>query len=107
MEDVEAHDEQEQAGEGRVDEHRPCFFREPPALPRLDTVLKLPHRGAQVSKREPSITNGYPQISRGEAPKLAVKPVRYALSLILGVAQDHNLTLVEVDSKAGHLLEAQ
>src|SRR4051812_5318676 len=73
----------------------------------LESHRKLPHRGAQFSHREPRITNGYPQISRGEAPKLAVKSICYTLAFVLGVSQDHHLALVEVDLEARHLLEAQ
>lgn len=70
-------------------------------------MLKLPHRGAQLSHRKPGVANGDSQVSHGEAPEVAVKPTRNALALFLGVAQDHHLTLVEVDLQASHLLEAQ
>lgn len=47
---VEAHNEQEQAGQGGVDKDRPCRLRQPPTLPRFYAMLELEHNRPQVCR---------------------------------------------------------
>ena len=69
-------------------------------------MLELVHRGAQLGHREPRVTNGDPQIGRGEASEMTVQAVRGALAFVLGVAHYHHNTFIEVNLETRHLLEA-
>ena len=56
MKAIEAHEEQEEAGEGGVDENRPSRLRQPPTLPWLNARLLLGHGRTQVRNRKPPST---------------------------------------------------
>ena len=66
VEAVEAHEEQEEAGEGGVDENRSSRLRQPPTLPWLNASLQLGHSRTQVSDCKPRVTNGRAQVGCGE-----------------------------------------
>ena len=63
---VEAHEEQEEAGEGGVDKDRPGSLRKPPTLPGLNARMQLGHGREQVRNGEPRIANGRSQVGRGK-----------------------------------------
>ena len=106
MEAIEAHEEPKKAGKRGVDEDHASSLRQPAPFPGLNAMLHTGHRGAKISHDEARITNGDPQIGRGEASEMTVQAVRGALAFVLGVAHYHHNTFIEVNLETRHLLEA-
>lgn len=105
--EVHPHSVKRKVGEASVDEGQASHGRHEFPHPWVRSPPHPSGKRTPVRSLNGAITNGEPQVGERECALLAVKQVGDRFLLLVSGPQYHDLTLVEVNAKAGHVLKTE